>query len=221
MSGHASHPHLDRVAHLFPRPEAGHEHGGHLAARSEVIMESKVKFAGHPVHPMLIVFPLGLLATAVVFDIVYLVSSNSQWTLVAYYMVGAGVIGGLAAAVFGWLDWFAIPSGTRAKRIGLLHGVGNVIVLALFILSWVLRRDNPEVPPTGAIVAGLVGFVLAAFTGWLGGELVGRLGVGVDQGAHLDSPSSLSELPAGAGLGSGYQSRPYAGAERRGSARAT
>jgi uncharacterized membrane protein len=181
-------------------------------------MESKVKFAGHPVHPMLIVFPLGLLATAVIFDIVYLVSSNSQWTLAAYYMVGAGVIGGLAAAVFGWLDWFAIPSGTRAKQIGLLHGVGNVIVLALFILSWVLRRDNPEVPPTGAIVAGLVGFVLAAFTGWLGGELVDRLGVGVDEGAHLDSPSSLSELPAGAGLGSSYRSREYAGVERRGSA---
>ena len=179
-------------------------------------MESKVKFAGHPVHPMLIVFPLGLLATAVIFDIVYLVSSNNQWTLVAYYMVGAGVIGGLAAAVFGWLDWFAIPTGTRAKRIGLLHGAGNVIVLALFILSWVLRRDNPEVPPTGAIVAGLVGFVLAAFTGWLGGELVDRLGVGVDEGAHLDSPSSLSELPAGAGLGSSYRSRPYVGAERRG-----
>src|ERR671920_1854224 len=124
-------------------------------------MESKVKFAGHPVHPMLIVFPLGLLATAVIFDIIYLLSNNSQWTLVAYYIIGAGVIGGLAAAVPGWLDWFAIPSGTRAKRIGLWHGAGNVIVLALFILSWVLRRDNPEVPPTGAIVAGLLGFVLS------------------------------------------------------------
>jgi uncharacterized membrane protein len=180
-------------------------------------MESKVKFAGHPVHPMLIVFPLGLLATAVIFDLVSLVSGNSQWTLVAYYMVGAGVIGGLAAAVFGWLDWFAIPSGTRAKRVGLLHGVGNVIVLALFILSWVLRRDNPEVPPTGAIAAGLVGFALAAFTGWLGGELVDRLGVGVDEGAHLDSPSSLSELPAGAVLGSSYPSPTYTGAERRAS----
>jgi hypothetical protein len=92
-----------------------------------------------------------------------------------------------------------------------VHGVGNVIVLALFILSWVLRRYNPEVPPTGAIVAGLLGFVLAAFTGWLGGELVDRLGVGVDEGAHLDSPSSLSKLPARAGLSSSYQS----GAERR------
>jgi uncharacterized membrane protein len=163
-------------------------------------MESKVKFAGHPVHPMLIVFPLGLLATAVIFDIIYLVSGNSQWTVVAYYMIGAGIIGGLAAAVFGWLDWIAIPRGTRARRIGLWHGVGNVIVLALFILSWVLRRDAPDVPPTGAIVSGLTGVVIALVTAWLGGELVDRLGVGVDDGAHLDSPSSLSELPAGAGL---------------------
>jgi uncharacterized membrane protein len=163
-------------------------------------MESKVKFAGHPVHPMLIVFPLGLLATAVIFDIIYLISGNSQWTVVAYYMIGAGIIGGLAAAVFGWLDWIAIPRWTRARRIGLWHGVGNVIVLALFILSWVLRREAPDVPPTGAIVSGLAGAVIALVTAWLGGELVDRLGVGVDDGAHLDSPSSLSELPAGAGL---------------------
>jgi len=72
-------------------------------------MESKVKFAGHPVHPMLIVFPLGLLSTAVIFDILYLFSNKAQWTEVAYYMIGAGVIGGLFAAIFGWLDWSAIP----------------------------------------------------------------------------------------------------------------
>ena len=177
-------------------------------------MESKVKFAGHPVHPMLVVFPLGLLTTAVLFDVIFLISGNSVWTLVSYYMIGAGVIGGLAAALFGWLDWFAIPSGTRAKRIGLWHGLGNVVVLGFFVLSWVLRRENPELPPTGAIVAGLAGVVLAAITAWLGGEMVDRLGVGVDEGAHLDSPSSLSELPAGAGLGSSSRAR-YTGAERR------
>ena len=173
-------------------------------------MESKVKFAGHPVHPMLIVFPLGLLATAVIFDIIYLVSDNSQWTVVAYYMIGAGIIGGLAAAAFGWLDWIAIPSGTRARKIGLWHGIGNVVVLGLFILSWVLRRENPQLPPTGAIVAGLTGVVISLATAWLGGELVDRLGVGVDDGAHLDSPSSLSELPAGAGFTG--SSRPVAAA---------
>ncbi len=169
-------------------------------------MESRVKFAGHPVHPMLIVFPLGLLGTAVVFDIIYLISNNPQWAVAAYYMVGAGLIGGLAAALFGWLDWLGIPAGTRAKRIGLWHGLGNMAVVALFVLSWVLRRDNPMEPPTGAIVAGLAGVVVSLLTAWLGGELVYRLGVGVDGGAHLDSPSSLSELPAGAGLGASRKS---------------
>jgi uncharacterized membrane protein len=189
-------------------------------------MEAKVKLAGHPVHPMLIVFPLGLLATAVIFDIIYLVSNHSQWTLAAYYMIGAGIIGGLVAALFGWIDWFAIPGGTRAKMIGLWHGGGNVVVLALFILSWILRRATPDIPPTGAIVAGLAGFVLAAVTGWLGGELVDRLGVGVDEGAHLNAPSSLSRLPASSGIGipGGYggrerreRSTAYAGADRRAS----
>jgi uncharacterized membrane protein len=180
-------------------------------------MESRVKLAGHPVHPMLIVFPLGLLATAVIFDIVYLISNSIQWTVAAYYMIGAGIVGGLAAAVFGWLDWFAIPGGTRAKRVGLWHGAGNVVVLVLFILSWLLRRENPALPPTEAIVAGLAGVALAVITGWLGGELVDRLGVGVDDGAHLDSPSSLSELPAGAGLSTARGGGPSgtSGIERR------
>lgn len=164
-------------------------------------MESRVKVAGHPVHPMLIVFPLGLLATAVLFDIIFLVTGTPRWTETAYYMIGAGIIGGAAAAVPGWVDWAAIPGRTRAKRIGLVHGVGNVIVLALFVVSWLLRRPNFSTPPTEAIVAALAGFALAAITGWLGGELVDRLGVGVDDGAHLDAPSSLSALPAGAEAG--------------------
>ena len=174
-------------------------------------MESKVKFAGHPVHPMLVAFPLGLLGTAAIFDIIYLVSDNTHWAVAAYYMIGAGVIGGLVAALFGWLDWVAIPAGTRAKRIGLWHGIGNMVVVVLFVLSWLLRGDNPAEPPTGAIVAGLSGVGLTLLTAWLGGELVYRLAVGVDGGAHLDSPSSLSELPAGAGLGTRPQSGKSAG----------
>ena len=156
-------------------------------------MESRVKLAGHPAHPMLIVFPLGLLYTAVVFDIIYLVTSAVRWTEVAYYLIGAGVIGGLAAAIPGWVDWAAIPVRTRAKRVGLAHGIGNVLVLGLFALSWLLRRPNSSLPPTGAIIAGVVGVVLVSATAWLGGELVERLGVGVDDGANLDAPNSLSE----------------------------
>ena len=158
-------------------------------------MESRIKLARHPVHPMLIVFPLGLFSTAAAFDIIYLITSEARWTEVAFYVVGAGLVGGLAAAVPGWVDWVAIPARTRAKRVGLLHGVGNVIVLGIFALSWMLRRPDPSQPPTGAIVAGVLGVVLISATAWLGGELVERLGVGIDDGANLDAPSSLSELP--------------------------
>lgn len=181
-------------------------------------MESRVKLAGHPVHQMLIVFPLGLLATAVVFDVIFLVSDRPAWTMAAFFMIGAGVITGLAAAVPGSVDWLAIPRGTRAKRIGLIHGVGNVIVVALFALSWYLRLDNPAAPPTEAVVAGLLGAGLAGVTAWLGGELVGRLGVGVDDGANLDAPSSLTGMPAAAAAGSEFRaemSRGWAGRERR------
>jgi uncharacterized membrane protein len=159
-------------------------------------MESRLKLAGHPLHQMLIVFPLGLLATSVVFDVIFLVTDNATWTQAAYYMIGAGVITGLFAAVPGTVDWLAIPRGTRAKRIGLIHGLGNVTVVALFAISWFLRRDNPTLPPTEAVVAGLLGAGISIVTGWLGGELVDRLGVGVDDGAHLDAPSSLTSQSA-------------------------
>jgi uncharacterized membrane protein len=179
-------------------------------------MESRAKVLGHPIHPMLIVFPLGLLATAVIFDVIALVSGHTRWAEVAFLLIGAGSIGGLLAAVPGTLDWLAIPRGTRARRIGLMHGIGNVVVVALFILSWLLRRDEPAQPPTGAVVAGIVGIGIAMVTGWLGGELVNRLGVGVDDGANLDASSSLSGQPAGfRGASRPAPSQGYAGLERR------
>jgi uncharacterized membrane protein len=159
-------------------------------------MESKAELLGHPIHPMLIVFPLGLLATAVIFDIIGLIIGNGRWSEVSFWMIGAGIIGGLISAVFGLIDWSAIPNGTRAKRIGLLHGGGNVVVVLLFIISWFMRRSAPASPSTFAYVLSFVGFGLAFFTGWLGGELVDRLGVGVDEGAHVNAPSSLSSKRA-------------------------
>jgi uncharacterized membrane protein len=178
-------------------------------------MESRFKVAGHPLHQMLIVFPLGLLATAVVFDVIFLVTDDPTWAQAAYYMIGAGVVTGLAAAVPGTVDWLAIPRGTRAKRVGLLHGVGNVIVVALFALSWFLRRENPTLPPTEAVVAGLLGAGISIVTAWLGGELVDRLGVGVDDGAHLDAPSSLTSQSATASASRSGAASGWAGRERR------
>ena len=159
-------------------------------------MESRAKVLGHAIHPILIVFPLGLLATAVVFDVIYMIWGNPTFATVAYWMIVAGIIGGIVAAPPGWIDWFAIPSGTRAKSVGLIHGLGNVLVLLLFIASWWLRRDAPERPELLEHILSFAGAGLALFTGWLGGELVERLGVSVDPGAHVNAPNSLSGKPA-------------------------
>ena len=160
-------------------------------------MESRVKLLGHPVHPMLIVLPLGLLSASVVFDVVRLLTGDPLFSTVAYWNIAAGVVGGLLAAVFGAWDWMHIPKETRAKRIGLLHGSGNVVVVALFAVSWLLRGGVAGNEPSGlAYALSFAGLALAAVTAWLGGELVDRLGVGVDPGANLDAPSSLSGAPA-------------------------
>lgn len=157
-------------------------------------MESKAKALGHPIHQMLVPFPFGLLATAVIFDLVYLLWGNPTMFTVSYWMIFAGIIGAALAAPFGLIDWLAIPSNTRAKTVGAIHGLGNVVVLVLFVASWYLRYRNPiaYMPETSALVLSFAGFVLAGVTGWLGGELVDRLSVGVDDGANLNAPNSLT-----------------------------
>ena len=159
-------------------------------------MESKVKSMGHPIHPMLVNFPLGLLVTAAVFDIVHLVTGNGYWSGIAFWMIAAGIITGVLAAVIGTIDALAIPSDTRAKSISVLHGSGNALVLVLFVVSWILRFNVPGNPPVAAYVLSFLGAALLGITGWLGGELTLRLGIGVDEGANLNAPSSLSGLPA-------------------------
>ncbi len=154
------------------------------------------KLFGHPIHQMLIVFPLGLLATSLFFDIGWLITKNSNLGMVSYWMIIAGVIGGLIAAVFGLIDWIAIPGGTRAKRVGTAHGLGNVGVVVLFIGSWFLRHGDPGAPSMAAIALSAIAVCGALVTGWLGGELVDRLAIGVDEGANANAPSSLSGRPA-------------------------
>src|SRR3954467_4885907 len=156
-------------------------------------MKAQATFLGHAVHPMLIVFPLGLFPVAVIFDLIYWFGShNPRWAEISYWVIAAGILGALLAAVFGLIDWLKIPDGTRAKTIGLAPGPTHVIVAGLFIVSWLLRRPNPTAPDGLDILLGVIAVLLALFAGWLGGELVYRLNMGVDEGAHLDAPNSLS-----------------------------
>ena len=160
-------------------------------------MESRVKLLGHPVHPMLVVFPLGLLATAVIFDLLYLIFDNRLLPTASYYMIAAGILGGLLAAIFGFIDWLALPTGSRAKNIGLWHGLGNVVIVVLFAVSWFMRGNHVDfLPDSAALTLSFAGTLLALITAWIGGELVYRLGVAVDPGANVNAPNSITESSA-------------------------
>ncbi|MGC4851783.1 DUF2231 domain-containing protein [Micromonospora sp. DT15] len=155
-------------------------------------MESRLKVLGHPVHPMLVMFPVALLATAVLFDLVDTVGGPDFLGEVAYWNITVGLIGGLLAAAAGSFDLLAIPSGTRAKRVGLLHAGANIAVILLFAAVWAVRLNADSRAAGGALIAiELVALAILGISAWLGGELVDRLGVGVDRDAGLDAPSSL------------------------------
>jgi uncharacterized membrane protein len=163
-------------------------------------MQSRARFLGHPIHPMLVVLPLGLFIAAAVLDGLYYWRGDTLFATLSYYNIAGGILGGLLAAVFGLRDWLAIPKGTRAKRIGLFHGALNVIMVMLFAAVWIARTALPDNAPTTFILAvEAVAISIALVAGWLGGELVDRLGVGVDEGANLNAPNSLSGRPASAG----------------------
>src|SRR5690348_13661686 len=144
----------------------------------------------------MVVFPLGLLVTSVIFDIVHWITGNGFWSESSFWIISAGLVGGIIAASIGTIDWIEIPSGTRAKVVGLQHGAGNYIILILFAVSWFIRSGAPGHPFLVAYLLSFLGAALLGVTGWLGGELTLRLGVGVDEGAHLNAPSSLSGKPA-------------------------
>src|SRR5687767_9409874 len=128
-----------------------------------------------------------------VFDLIYLATGNGDLATFSYWALIAGIVGGLSAALFGLLDWLNIPAGTRAKSVGLVHGVGNLVVVGLFGLSLLLRWGDPQFQPNiMPVLLSVAGGALALVTAWLGGELVYRLRVGVDEAANLNAPSSLA-----------------------------
>lgn len=156
-------------------------------------MEAKAKLLGHPIHQMVIVLPLGLLIAAWIADLAYYLSGIAVLAEVAYWNTIGGIVTGLFAAIFGFIDWFAVPVGTRAKRVGAWHAGFNVTVLLLFAASLMIKHAAAgHFPSALSFACATIGLILAGVSGWLGGELVNQLGIGVNPDANVNAPSSLS-----------------------------
>ena len=178
---------------LYDGPERRQPLGGGRSTRgSRDGMDSRIKLFGHPVHQQLVALPIGLLAASVLFDLVYLGTDNPAFANVAFWMLVSGVVTALAAAPFGYIDWLAIPEKTRAKRIGTMHAMGNMVVLLLFGLSLLVRINDAMTPPRMAIWMSVLAVPVALLAAGLGGELVTRLGVGVSTEAGLNAGNSIT-----------------------------
>jgi len=145
-------------------------------------MYSKVKIAGHPLHAMIVGYPIAFYTAALVAYIVYSVNADPFWFRVGVVANGAGVVMAVVAALPGFIDWLAIPGAKKAKKVGLNHLLFNVSALLLFAVSFFMQwpKWNDAMPEVAlAIILTGLGFILTAIAGFLGASLIHNHHVGV------------------------------------------
>jgi uncharacterized membrane protein len=153
-------------------------------------MASKASIGGHPVHPMLIPFPIALWTTSFATDVIFYFYRNSSLILISKFMLAAGCLGGIAAAVPGIIDWLSITD-SKVKRIADWHARLNIIALIVFAISLYFRMKmgahwvnyQLKIP----FLLSFLGVILISISGYLGGELAYKHGVGV--APQHDSPA--------------------------------
>lgn len=147
---------------------------------------STASIAGHPIHPMLIPFPIAFFVGTFACDLAFWASGDAGWTRATLWLLGAGVIVGLLAAVAGLTDVLG-DNRVRALPPVWWHAGGNLIVVLISAANWFVRfaSGSEAVLPTGIILSAIVVCGLL-FTGWKGWEMVyrGRVGVADEPGTQ-------------------------------------
>ncbi len=143
-------------------------------------MKSRAHINGHPIHPMLIPFPLAFFIGTFVFDILFIITLNQAFHAVGYYLGIAGCIMAVAAAIPGAIDYFAtVPPNSSGKKRAATHGLLNTLILILFFVAWLLKTGS-ESADWLILILEAIGFILLFFTGWMGATLVYRNQIGVN-----------------------------------------
>lgn len=144
-------------------------------------MRARAQIRNHPIHPMLVVFPLGLWIASFAFDVAAIAGNDPNLAAAGFYAVIGGCAGGLLAAIAGATDLFGVvPERSSAKKRGYTHAALNLIAFGLFIAVAVLRGGPAQMPYGLTLLLSGIGVVLILCSGWLGGTLVYRNQIGVD-----------------------------------------
>lgn len=140
---------------------------------------STVAIAGHPLHPLIVTFPIAFLTGVLGTDVGYWLTGDSFWARASFWLLGAGLVTGVVAALTGMSDFLKIKR-VREHSAGWAHMAGNVAALTLSLLSFILRWGNQggAILPTGLILSLIVAGLLGV-TGWYGAELIYRHKVAV------------------------------------------
>jgi uncharacterized membrane protein len=152
-------------------------------------MESKIKIAGHPLHPMIVAYPVALYTAALVCYIVYGSSGNPFWFKVAITANVSGVVMALIAAIPGFIDWLNISKIRRAKKVGLNHMLCNVLALLIFAFNAYLqcsKWDSEKPDSSTAIILSVLGMIVTLIAGFLGWSLVQKHHIGVSLTAEQE-----------------------------------
>lgn len=141
---------------------------------------STAKIAGHPIHPMIVPFPIAFFVAALVTDILYMTTGSVAFADASMWLLGAGLAGALLAAVLGFTD-FVGDARVRALRQAWLHMGGNLVLVLLEAANFFLRAVGPlkHTVSGGALTLSAVSVVLLLFNGWMGWEMVYRRHVGI------------------------------------------
>jgi nitrite reductase/ring-hydroxylating ferredoxin subunit/uncharacterized membrane protein len=144
-------------------------------------MRARAHIRSHPIHPMLIAFPIGLWTGSFIFDCIAVARNDGSFAAAGFYALIAGCVGAALAAVPGVIDLFnVVPERSSARRRGYIHGSLNVLALALFFVVAARRGGAAVMPDHLSLLLSGVAIVGIAVSGWLGGTLVYRNQIGVD-----------------------------------------
>jgi uncharacterized membrane protein len=140
---------------------------------------STAQIAGHPLHPMIVPFPIAFFTTALVCDLVFWGSGNPAWSTASIWLIGAGVIMALVAALGGFTDFLG---DRRIRELSAVwwHFIGNLVLVVIEAINWIIRYqggDNAVLP--GGVILSFIAVGLMLFTGWKGWEMVYRHRVGI------------------------------------------
>ena len=160
---------------------------------TDINPHSTARVAGHPLHPMIVPFPIAFFVSTLATDLAYLNTANLFWATASMWLLGAGIATALLAAVLGFTDFLG-DARVRRIRAAWLHMIGNLVAVSLAAASFLLRsggRTEEAIVPTGLTLSVIVVAILG-FTGWMGWELVYRHHVAVSDEQAPDDEVALA-----------------------------